>query len=109
MVVPEAMIGHRSQADSDAAANVETDAAFAAPLSPPSLSTSAIGTSSITWTWTGNPSAASYNFYPSTGGPAIATADTTLTQTGLTPESVRVNLCRGMKLLRGLLGGTESR
>jgi len=30
-------------------------------------------------------------------------------QTGLTPESVRVNLCRGMKLLRGRLGGTESR
>ena len=25
-------------------------------------------------------------------------------QTGLTPDSVRVNLCRGMKMLRGLLG-----
>ena len=25
-------------------------------------------------------------------------------QTGLTLESVRVNLCRGMKMLRGLLG-----
>jgi RNA polymerase sigma-70 factor (ECF subfamily) len=36
-------------------------------------------------------------------GPEIAS------QTGLTPESVRVNLCRGMKLLRGQLGGTESR
>jgi RNA polymerase sigma-70 factor (ECF subfamily) len=31
-------------------------------------------------------------------GPEIAEA------TGLTPESVRVNLCRGMKLLRGRLG-----
>jgi RNA polymerase sigma-70 factor (ECF subfamily) len=31
-------------------------------------------------------------------GPEIAE------QTGLTPESVRVNLCRGMKMLRGLLG-----
>jgi RNA polymerase sigma-70 factor (ECF subfamily) len=35
-------------------------------------------------------------------GPEIAR------QTGLTPESVRVNLCRGMKLLRALMGGTES-
>ena len=33
-------------------------------------------------------------------GPEIAE------QTGLTPESVRVNLCRGMKLLREALGGT---
>jgi RNA polymerase sigma-70 factor (ECF subfamily) len=31
-------------------------------------------------------------------GPEIAR------QTGLTPESVRVNLCRGMKMLRALLG-----
>lgn len=31
-------------------------------------------------------------------GPEIAQ------RTGLTPDSVRVNLCRGMKLLRGLLG-----
>jgi RNA polymerase sigma-70 factor (ECF subfamily) len=31
-------------------------------------------------------------------GPEIAA------QTGLTPESVRVNLCRGMKMLRELLG-----
>jgi RNA polymerase sigma-70 factor (ECF subfamily) len=28
-------------------------------------------------------------------------------QTGLTPESVRVNLCRGMKMLRELLGEAE--
>jgi RNA polymerase sigma-70 factor (ECF subfamily) len=28
-------------------------------------------------------------------------------QTGLTPDSVRVNLCRGMKMLRGLLEGVE--
>jgi RNA polymerase sigma-70 factor, ECF subfamily len=34
-------------------------------------------------------------------GPEIAE------QTGLTPESVRVNLCRGMKQLRELLGGRE--
>ena len=34
-------------------------------------------------------------------GPEIAR------QTGLTPESVRVNLCRGMKMLRRLLVGTE--
>jgi RNA polymerase sigma-70 factor, ECF subfamily len=27
-------------------------------------------------------------------------------RTGLTPDSVRVNLCRGMKLLRDLLGGS---
>jgi RNA polymerase sigma-70 factor (ECF subfamily) len=32
-------------------------------------------------------------------GPEIAQ------QTGLTADSVRVNLCRGMKMLRGLLGG----
>ena len=32
-------------------------------------------------------------------GPEIAEA------TGLTPESVRVNLCRGMKLLKERLGG----
>jgi RNA polymerase sigma-70 factor, ECF subfamily len=36
-------------------------------------------------------------------GPEIAE------RTGLTPESVRVNLCRGMKLLREALGGLESR
>jgi RNA polymerase sigma-70 factor, ECF subfamily len=30
-------------------------------------------------------------------------------QTGLTPDSVRVNLCRGMKMLRGLLKGVEAR
>jgi RNA polymerase sigma-70 factor, ECF subfamily len=34
-------------------------------------------------------------------GPEIAR------QTGLTPESVRVNLCRGMKLLRELWGDTK--
>jgi len=34
-------------------------------------------------------------------GPEIAR------QTGLAPDSVRVNLCRGMKMLRRLLGGTE--
>ena len=34
-------------------------------------------------------------------GPEIAA------RTGLTPESVRVNLCRGMKLLRESLGGME--
>ena len=34
-------------------------------------------------------------------GPEIAR------QTGLTPESVRVNLCRGMKLLRTALEGGE--
>jgi RNA polymerase sigma-70 factor (ECF subfamily) len=36
-------------------------------------------------------------------GPEIAQ------QTGLTADSVRVNLCRGMKMLRGLLGGVEAR
>ena len=34
-------------------------------------------------------------------GPEIAR------QTGLTPDSVRVNLCRGMKMLRESLGGAE--
>ena len=34
-------------------------------------------------------------------GPEIAR------QTGLTPDSVRVNLCRGMKLLREALGGVQ--
>jgi RNA polymerase sigma-70 factor, ECF subfamily len=29
-------------------------------------------------------------------------------QTGLTPDSVRVNLCRGMKLMRELLGGVQA-
>jgi len=36
-------------------------------------------------------------------GPEIAR------QTGLTPESVRVNLCRGFKMLRELLGGMEGK
>jgi RNA polymerase sigma-70 factor (ECF subfamily) len=36
-------------------------------------------------------------------GPEIAQ------QTGLTPDSVRVNLCRGMKMLRELLGEVEKR
>jgi RNA polymerase sigma-70 factor (ECF subfamily) len=36
-------------------------------------------------------------------GPEIAE------RTGLAPESVRVNLCRGMKLLRDLLGGVETK
>lgn len=36
-------------------------------------------------------------------GPEIAL------RTGLTPESVRVNLCRGMKMLRELLGGIETK
>lgn len=35
-------------------------------------------------------------------GPEIAS------HTGLTPDSVRVNLCRGMKLLRGQLEGREN-
>jgi RNA polymerase sigma-70 factor (ECF subfamily) len=35
-------------------------------------------------------------------GPEIAQ------QTGLTADSVRVNLCRGMKMLRELLGGVEA-
>jgi RNA polymerase sigma-70 factor (ECF subfamily) len=35
-------------------------------------------------------------------GPEIAA------QTGLTPESVRVNLCRGMKVLRAMFGGEEA-
>lgn len=30
-------------------------------------------------------------------------------QTGLTADSVRVNLCRGMKMLRGLMGGVEAK
>jgi RNA polymerase sigma-70 factor, ECF subfamily len=34
-------------------------------------------------------------------GPEIAQ------QTGLTPDSVRVNLCRGMKMLREVWGGME--
>ena len=34
-------------------------------------------------------------------GPEIAA------RTGLTPDSVRVNLCRGMKILRGYLGGAS--
>jgi RNA polymerase sigma-70 factor (ECF subfamily) len=36
-------------------------------------------------------------------GPEIAE------RTGLTPESVRVNLCRGMKMLREMLGGMEAK
>lgn len=36
-------------------------------------------------------------------GPEIAA------RTGLTPESVRVNLCRGMKMLRELVGGNETK
>ena len=36
-------------------------------------------------------------------GPEIAR------QTGLTPDSVRVNLCRGMKLLREALGGGKEK
>jgi RNA polymerase sigma-70 factor (ECF subfamily) len=36
-------------------------------------------------------------------GPEIAE------QTGLTADSVRVNLCRGMKMLRELLGGVEAK
>ncbi len=36
-------------------------------------------------------------------GPEIAL------RTGLTPESVRVNLCRGMKMLRELLGGMQTK
>src|SRR5262245_24016060 len=36
-------------------------------------------------------------------GPEIAR------QTGLTPDSVRVNLCRGMKMLRELMGGVEAK
>ncbi len=36
-------------------------------------------------------------------GPEIAE------RTGLTPESVRVNLCRGMKMLREMLGGVETK
>jgi RNA polymerase sigma-70 factor (ECF subfamily) len=36
-------------------------------------------------------------------GPEIAK------QTGLTPDSVRVNLCRGMKMLREVWGGMEAK
>lgn len=36
-------------------------------------------------------------------GPEIAL------ETGLTADSVRVNLCRGMKMLRGLLGGVDAK
>ena len=30
-------------------------------------------------------------------------------RTGLTSDSVRVNLCRGMKMLRGLLEGVDAK
>ena len=36
-------------------------------------------------------------------GPEIAR------ETGLTADSVRVKLCRGMKMLRGLLGGVDAK
>jgi hypothetical protein len=47
----------------------------------------ALGASSITWTWTAAAGAVGYNFYPSTGGPAIALTGAALTQAGLSTNT----------------------
>ncbi len=54
---------------------------FTISVPPPGLAGTVLGISSITWTWAAV--ASSYNFYPSTGGPAINLNTASLTQTGL--------------------------
>lgn len=49
-------------------------------LAPNNFAGAARGVSSVTWTWDSDPAAVQYKFYPSTGGAAIALANTTLTQ-----------------------------
>ncbi|MFI5345768.1 MAG: fibronectin type III domain-containing protein [Elusimicrobiota bacterium] len=55
---------------------------------PAGLSGAALGVSSISWTWSAVAGASGYNFYPSSGGPAIAVAGPPLTQTGLSTNAV---------------------
>jgi kumamolisin len=54
---------------------------------PQNLTATALGTSSITWTWGSVAGAASYAFYPSTGGLAMKIGATSLTQTGLSANT----------------------
>ncbi len=57
------------------------------PPAPGNFSGAALGVSSVTWTWNGVPGASQYNFYPSTGGAAIALAAPALTQTDLSTNT----------------------
>ena len=54
---------------------------------PTGLTAVALGISSISWTWNAVPGAASYSFYPSSGGPAVPLAGTSFIQTGLSPNT----------------------
>ena len=57
--------------------------AFTLPAAPGNLTATALGVSSISWTWNAAVGATGYDFYPATGGPAGFTQAATLMQTGL--------------------------
>jgi sugar lactone lactonase YvrE len=61
---------------------------FFAPA-PPHLGVGASSSTSVTWSWTAVSSATGYQFWPSTGGPAIslAASSTSLTQIGLSTNT----------------------
>ncbi len=54
---------------------------------PTGLAGAGQGDSSMTWTWNAVAGATGYDFYPSTGGPAIPVTGTALTQTGLSTNT----------------------
>src|SRR5207244_2755881 len=70
---------------SPAATLSTTTAQGTVPASAPALSASALGVSSISWTWSAVSPASGYNFFPSSGGPPIVLSSSTLSlvQTGL--------------------------
>jgi hypothetical protein len=72
------------------------------PPAPTGLKATALGVSSITWTWgaTGVPA---YAFQPSTGGSAIILAGTSLTQVGLATNTAYGAAVASSTTLRGLL------
>jgi len=58
-----------------------------APGPPAVLSGAAQGVSSVTWNWSAVTGATQYKLYPSTGGPAITVAGTTLNQADLSTNT----------------------
>lgn len=54
---------------------------------PSSLAFQPLGVSSAAWSWPSVPGATAYDFYPSTGGPAIVVTAASLTQTDLSTNT----------------------
>jgi uncharacterized repeat protein (TIGR01451 family) len=78
-----------SSTDSDLTNNSTTTVAtvIAPPAAPVGLAGTALGTSSITWSWNAISTATGYQFYPSTGGAPIVLSGTVVTQTRLSTNT----------------------